>query len=210
MEAIKLNVEARESGKGAAHLARRLGYVPGVLYGYGVKSATPLQVPVKEFERLIGAGGARHVVEMTLGGKKYQVMIKEIQRDTLRNQPIHVDFYGVSLKEKVHATVALVVHGAEAVAKAGGILEHQLHEVEVECLPTDLPDAIQINIASLGVGDHVSVADIQAPKGVKVLNDSDEVVLTIDHPKAEAEAEGTAAPAKGEPELVKSKKAEEE
>ncbi|MGE5591756.1 MAG: 50S ribosomal protein L25 [Bacillota bacterium] len=208
METTMLKAAAREAGKGAAHRARHEGSVPAVLYGHGVKGGTPIAVPGKELLRLVQTGGSRHLVELTVGSKKHRVMIKEIQHDAVTGQPIHVDFYAVSLKEKIHATVPVVVSGAEAVSKAGGIIEHQLHEVEVECLPADLPDALQVDIAKLGPGAHVSVGDITPPKGVKILNDADEVVLSIDRPRTEEEVPAAAA-AKAEPELVKSKKEEE-
>jgi len=208
VETIMLKAEAREAGKGEAHRARHKGMVPAVVYGHGVKGAKAVSVAGKEMLRLMQTGGARHLVELTVGSKKHRVMIKEIQRDAVKGQPIHVDFYAVSLKEKLHATVPLVVHGAEAVSKAGGIVEHQLHEVEVECLPADLPDALEVHIADIGLGGHVSVGNLTPPKGVKILNDADEVILSIDRPRSEAEAPA-AAETKAEPDLVKPKKEEE-
>ncbi len=204
MEKLGLKAEPREAGKGAAHEARRAGNVPAVLYGHGIKGGTPIQVNAKELDRLLLTGG-RHLAELTLGNQSQSVMIKDVQRDVVKGQVLHVDFYGVSLKEKMHATVPVAVHGMEAVAKAGGIVEHHLHSIEVECLPGDLPDAIEADITLFHAGQHLSVADLKVPKGVKLLANPEDVVVTIDRPQAEAEPAGAAKP---EPDPVKPKKAE--
>lgn len=209
MEKITLQAEVRQSGKGAAHQARHAGFVPAVLYGHGVKESTAIRVNAKDLEKML-IGGSRHVTDLVVGKTKHSVMVKEVQRDAVRGSVLHVDFYGISLKEKVHAEVPVLVRGADAVAKAGGIVEHHLNEVEVECLPADLPDAIEVNITSYHVGDHVSVGDLTAPKGVKILTGAEEVVVSIDRPRAEAEDATAAATAdKTQPELVKPKKAED-
>lgn len=212
MQQVGLKAKVRPVGKGEAHRLRREGAIPGVLYGHGVQGL-PIRVDAREFQRVLNTGAGRNnLVELEVdGGDKHTAMIKEVQQDNLRGFPLHVDFYRISLKEKVKASIPLVLAGVEAVVKEGGIVEHQLYEVEVECLPTDLPEHIEVDVSGLRVGHHLTVGGLKAPAGVAILNDPAETVVVIDSPRGEGAEEGEAkggGPA--EPELVAGRGKKEE
>ena len=211
MQQIPLKAAARGIGKGEAHRIREEGSIPGVLYGHGVQGL-PIRVNAREFGRVLGTGAGRNnLVELQLDGDKHTAMIKEIQQDYLRSVPLHVDFYRISLSETIKAVVPLVIVGAEVVVKEGGIVEHQLHEVEVECLPTDIPEHIEVDVSRLRVGHHLTVADLKVPAGVAVLNDPVETVVVVDAPRGEGAEEGEAkGGGSAEPELVAGKGKKEE
>lgn len=202
MEQVTMTAEPRPTGKGPARRARAAGYIPAVLYGRG-REAQPLRLPERELVRLLSSPhGKNTLIRLEVPDQKGEpptVMIKDLQLDPVRRRLLHVDLLAVSLREKVHTRVPIRVEGEEVVAKAGGIVQHQLREVEVECLPTAIPDEITAPIAHLGVGDHLNVGDLRPPEGVTILDDPDEVVLAIVAPRAaEVEKPEAEVPAKGE------------
>jgi len=205
MEAINLRAETREAGKGPARQARRAGFIPAILYSKG-KEAIPLKVPAREFSRVLSTGAGRNnLIRLQVGGVKGErmVMIKELQQDPVRGSLLHADLYQVSLKEKIRALVPVAVAGEEVVARAGNIVQHQLREVEVECLPTQLPDHLTVSVAGLRAGEHLSVGDLKAPEGVKILTSPDEIIVAVVAiRRAEEEVE--------EPEAVEKKETDEE
>jgi large subunit ribosomal protein L25 len=119
------------------------------------------------------------------------VMIKELQRHPFKEKLLHVDFLKVARDERVTMKVPLSIRGEETSAglKAGGTLQHNLWEVEVECLPTEVPDHIYADITDLNIGDHLGVTDLEAPEGVTILADSEDIVLTILAPRLAVEEE---------------------
>lgn len=212
MAQLQLAAQVRPSGKGVAHRTRREDYVPGILYGKNVAPVT-LKVPVRDLERVLAAGGRSHLIDLSISHDgstdTRTVMIKEVQADRVKGSLLHVDFHQVSLKDKIRTTVPIVIEGEDAIEKAGGILEHQTRQVEVECLPTEIPEALTVDVSRLHVGGHLSVGDLVAPAGVKIITDSNDVVVTIQAPRAQEETSVEPAPA-GEPELVGKKEKEEE
>lgn len=122
---------------------------------------------------------------------------------------LHVDFHRISLKDKVHAFVPVVVIGEEAVEARGGIIQHQIRQVEVECLPTDIPERVTVDISTLNVGDHINVSDLKFPANVTPLEDGDAVVLTIVAPR-HAEEEAQPEEQRAEPEVIGRKVEEKE
>lgn len=199
MQPILLKARPRGTGTSAARQVRKEGGIPAVLYGHGV-DGLPLTISAREFDRALSAAGRHGLINLQLPGETHAAMIKDLQRDLVRAGVLHVDFFRVDMKEKVRTPVAIAVRGAEAVQKAGGVIEHQLHEVEVECLPGDIPDRIEVDVAGLQVGAHVSVGDLKPPPGVTVLNDPGETVLVIGRPQSEGEP-APGAPG-GEPEVI--------
>src|SRR5919106_7092409 len=149
MEA-NLQAEPRsETGKGAAHRLRAAGRVPAVLYGAGVES-TPIQVKALDLLHVFHAmGQASVLVDLKLDGQEDLTIAREIQRDLIHNRFIHVDFMAVNRDEKITVSVELHEVGESVGVHAGGVVEHHLREVEIECLPADVPPRIEFDITSL-------------------------------------------------------------
>jgi len=216
----KLQAETRdETGKGVARRLRADGRVPAVLYGQGVEPVA-LSVDAREmFHILHGAAGANALVDLAVDGEDHLVLAREIQRDHIHNTLIHIDFLAVSRTQTITANVPVVETGEAAGVKEGGVVEHHLREVSVECFPQDVPDQIQIDISALELGDMVHVSDLAAPDGVTILTSPEDAVLSIitpavlrteadlsvpgeegveAAPAAEEGEEGVEAPAEGE------------
>lgn len=180
MKKISLTVSPRKVlGKKVKKL-RKEGVLPANVYGKDVKSES-VQVPYKEFEKVYKEAGETGLVELQVDGKVRPVLIHNIQFNPVTHEPLHADFYQVNLKEKVKTKVALSFVGEPAaVTNKVGILLEQLSEVEVEALPTDLPENIEVNVENLAnVDEQITVADIKAPAGVTLLTDAGQVVAKI-------------------------------
>ena len=173
---------------------RREGLLPGNVYGKGLNSY-PLQIKVSDFEAVYKEAGETGLVDLTFDGKTKPVLIKNLQMDYNTRTPLHVDFYQVNLKEKVKATVAVVLTGeAKAVTDKVGLLIQNLSDVEVEALPDKLPENVELSVEHLAeIGEQVTVGDIKAPADVTILTDAGQTVAKIVEPVVE-EAE----PAEGE------------
>ncbi|MEO8477229.1 MAG: 50S ribosomal protein L25 [Actinomycetota bacterium] len=203
----KLQAEKRdETGKGVARRLRADGRVPGVLYGHDL-DAVALSVDAREmFHILHGAAGSNALVDLVVDGKEHLALAREIQRDHIHNTLIHIDFLAVSRTEKITANVQVIETGEAAGVKEGGVIEHHLREVAVECFPQDVPDQIEIDISDIELGGMVHVSDLVAPRGVTILTNSQDALLSIITPavlRTEADlsvpgAEGAEAPAEAE------------
>ncbi|HKC14806.1 MAG TPA: 50S ribosomal protein L25 [Patescibacteria group bacterium] len=200
MKKVTLSVEKRKIlGKKVKKL-RKEGLLPANVYGKDVKSEA-VQLPEKEFINTFKEVGETGLVELQVDGQVRPVLIHNVQYDSVTNAPIHADFYQVNLKEKVKTMVPLVFVGdPAAVINKVGILLEQLSELEVEALPTDLPENIEVNVEKLAnVDEQITVADIKAPEGVTVLSDPGQVVAKIGELiTKEAAAEAAAAAAAAE------------
>ncbi|KPJ97607.1 MAG: hypothetical protein AMK71_13030, partial [Nitrospira bacterium SG8_35_4] len=142
---------------------------------------------------------------------EHPVLIKDYQMDPVSDELLHVDFIEVSLLENVNVTVPLVIIKEPAGVKMGGILEHRMREIEVECLPTQIPEKIEIDAGHIEIGHSLHVSDLTAPEGAKIISDESEVILSVSAPRVEEEAPAEGAEAEAaEPELVKAKGKEEE
>jgi large subunit ribosomal protein L25 len=180
---LTLSAEPRsETGKGAAHRLRAAGRVPGVVYGHGVE-ATPIHVSALDLLHLFHqSGGGSVLVDLKLDGREYLTIAREIQRDLIRGRFIHVDLMAVRRDEKITVNVELHEVGDAAGVHAGGVIEHHLREVELQCLPADVPERIEFDISALQIGDAVRVGDLAPPEGVEFLTDPDTMVLAIVEP----------------------------
>jgi len=216
MEKILLKADKRtETGKGSARSLRRQDILPAVMYGVG--DAVPIKLNRKEIQKLIYSRGGEHALitlELNEGGSKkseHPVLIKDYQREPVSEELLHVDFIEVSLKEKIKVTIPIVIIKEPAGVKMGGIMQHRVREIEVECLPTQIPDKVEIDAGFIEIGHSLHVSDIPPMEGVKIISDPSEVILSVTAPKEEA---APAAPEEAEvvePELSKAKgKAEEE
>jgi large subunit ribosomal protein L25 len=209
MEQRELIVEKRAAaGTAAARRLRRQGLTPAVLYGRGVESLS-LAVDSRALRDLIHAGGHNVLLRLKIHkgeGESPTVMVKEIQRHVLTGMTLNVDFQRISLTEKVTAEVPVVLVGEAPGVKQGGVLDQILREVEVECLPTDIPARIELDISGLEVAHSLHVSDLAAPSGVEITTEPTAVVVAVTRvaeevvapPVAEAVVEEEAAPAEGE------------
>lgn len=182
MATLELQAEPRTAvGRGLRKL-RDEGYVPAVLYGHGL-AAQNLQVKQRALERLLAHGGAHSLISLSVAGvqEPYTVLLREIQRYPTRPQVQHVDFYRVVMTEKLQTSVPLVLVGQSlAVASGMAALIQNLDSVEVECLPGDLPSALEIDISVLERADqNILVSDLVVPSGVEILEDPETVIVSL-------------------------------
>ncbi len=217
MEKILVKADQRtEKGKGGARSLRRQGVLPAVVYGEKSESS-PIKVQSRQMEKLIISGVGEHAlitIEMKdKKGKKaeHPVLVKDYQTDPVTDELLHVDFIKVSLERVVNVTVPLFMTKEPAGVKMGGILQNLIREIEIECLPTQIPDKIEFDAESIEIGHSVHVSDVTPPEGVKIITDLEAVILTVSAPKVEEEVpEEVAEEEAAEPELVKGKGKEEE
>ncbi len=193
----QLKAEAREgAGKGVARKLRAAGRVPGVLYGHG-KQAQALSVDSKDLFHLLHAAGSNAIVDLVIGGKKTMAIPREVQRDHVRGRYLHVDFLEVRRDEKITVDVPIHLVGESPGVKAGGVLEHHLWDLKIECLPQDLPEAIEADVSALNVNDALRVADLTVPEACTVLTSPEETIAAVVPPQAR-EVEAVAEAVEGE------------
>lgn len=210
---LKLAAESRStSGKGAARSLRQQGKVPAVIYGHG-RQPESLTLDAAALGKLLQTATAASVLEVTVGSAApVQALIREVQRSPLRQTEIvHLDLYEIHADETITVSVPVHLVGtADGVRNFGGVLDHVLRELEIECLPRDLPEHIEVDVTALGIGDSIHVRDISVP-GAEVLQDGDLTVATVVAPRAEeVAAPEVEAVASDEPELIRKAKADEE
>jgi large subunit ribosomal protein L25 len=224
MEAV-LEATVRESrGKNEARRTRAGGKVPAVLYGVtgaGKAEATAIAVEPKALRKILHSeAGANTLISLKLAGAgDTRVLVKEYQLDPITHQILHADFYRIAMDKVLQITVPIVAKGeAPGVKQQGGILEYVHRQVEVECLPGDIPESIEVNVGELMLHQGVRVRDLPLNPKVKPVSDPDMMIVHVIMPKAEevaapAAAEGAAAAAApavpAEPEVIKKGKKEE-
>jgi large subunit ribosomal protein L25 len=184
----KLSISEREvSNSRATRRLRREGQVPGVLYG-GDDDALAFVVDERELRHALAARGA--VVELQLGGNATPAVLQDAQRHPVRGHTMHVDFLRVNLNVAIHAVVTLELLGGEDApgTKEGGVLEHVTREINIEALPNDIPERLELDVSQMNVNDTLFLSSVSAPAGVTILDDPDEtVVATLTPPKLQAE-----------------------
>ena len=201
----RLVAETREgTGKGAARKLRAAGRVPAILYGHGMDPLA-LSVDSRELFHLLHTGaGANVLVDLVVDGTEHLALPRDVQRDHIRGRFVHVDFLAVRRDEKIHVTIPLRIVGESPGVKAGGVLEHHLWELNVECLATDVPEAIDVDISGLEIGSGVRVSDLKVRSGVTILTNPEDSVVAVTQPQVAVEEEEEAA------EAVEGEAAEEE
>ena len=217
MAEVSLEVTRREgTGKTVTGKLRREGKVPAVVYG-GHKEPVAITVDRKSISELISKSehGVRSIFLLKMTGTDQQrhAMIKDIQIDPISRRMTHVDFVRVVMDELIRVTIPVHVTGTALGVKEGGLLDFQLRELHVECLPTAIPDAIEIDVTALGAHDYYRISDLKLPEGVKVFDDPERVVVGVTIARAEVVAEAApdaAAAAVAEPEVLKKGKGDEE
>ena len=217
MSVIPLSASRRETlGKGGARKARSAGQIPGVLYGHG-EDPIAVAVSAREFDVALGKHkGGNPIVNLAVASSgEFTALIRDVQYDPLSRAILHLDFQHISLTEQIEVKVAVKLTGlAIGVKDGGGILETILRELDVRCLPTQIPASIEVDVTALNVGDSVHVRDLVVPN-VTVLNDPDTTIATVVPPtvmeeKAPEEAAAEAAAGTAEPEVIAKGKKEEE
>lgn len=216
MEKIALKAEVRKAtGKKVAKDLRKKNMIPAVVYKQG-KDALSLQISQNDLrEALQTKAGENVILTLKISGdssvKDKTVLIKEVQRDPIKDGILHVDFNEISLTEVLKVNVPLTSKGEPVgVTADGGILEHVMWELQVECLPTAIPEKIEINVSNMKIGDAIFVKNIMPPEGVKILNDGELITMIVKPPKVEApKEEAVIEGGPEEPELIRKKKEEE-
>jgi len=187
-QTTKLSISARDvSNSRATRRLRRTGQVPGILYGGGA-DAVPFAVDERELRHALAAQGA--VVELQLDGEDTPAVLKDSQRHPVRGQTLHVDFLRVRLDVAIHAVVALELRGGDDApgTKEGGVLEHVTREVNIEALPNDIPERLELDVSAMQINDTVFLSQVVAPSGVTILDDVEEtVVANLSPPRLQAE-----------------------
>jgi large subunit ribosomal protein L25 len=199
MEQKTLNASERKKlGKGEAGRLRRLGQIPAVIYGH----REPLAVAVdeREFGTKFHRISESTIIRLNLGGQEREVLIRDFQEDVINGRITHIDFYEVDKDRLLRTNVAVQLVGAPVGVKEGGLLEHFVHEVEVECLPSQLPEKIELDVNELKLGHSLHVRELPPVEGVRILNSPEQVVCAVVHKRMEVEAPAAAAaaPAEGE------------
>lgn len=215
MAEVTLEVSRRENtGKNVARRTRAAGKVPAVVYG-GHRDPVAIEVDRKALSELIQKSehGIRSIFLLKMAGTDQQrhAMIKDLQIDPISRRLTHVDFVRVVMDEKVRVTIPVHVTGTAIGVKEGGLLDFQVRELHVECLPNAIPDSIDVDVTALGGHDYYRVSDLKLPEGVKVLDDPDRVVVGVTHAKAEVlDTPVAEAATPAEPEVIKKGKVEAE
>lgn len=204
MELSHLTGESRSaSGSSAAARLRKVGKVPGIVYGHGEAPVT-IAVPGRDLEHLLHRGTL--VLELELDGNTQRVLVKEVQYDYLGTTPIHVDLARVSLDERVCVTVPIELRGTPKGCKEGGVLEQVISDLEVECLVTEIPERLRVDVSEMSLGNMLKIADVPLPEGVRAMGAAELVICTVRQPVEEAEAVAPAAAGEGatgaEPEVI--------
>lgn len=206
-----------ETGKNVNRRLRTRGLIPGVLYG-AKREAVPLAVSPKEITSILRSKtGENTLFDLEIGGSRRKVILKEFQVEPIKGHLIHADFYEVALDKPIEVKVHIEVTGTPVGVKTqGGLLDHVTREVEVSCLPADIPEKITIDVSELEMGKAVRVGDLKVPDKVTMLSEADLVIVHVVAPRAEEEVAAVVAPVEGEvaagtePEVIKKGKPAEE
>jgi large subunit ribosomal protein L25 len=182
--------ERNDLKKNAAGRLRRSGKIPAVMYGS--HAPKPLAVMHSEFEKKFHTVSENTIITLELGKEKHDVLVKDYQEDTIRGFITHIDFYEIEKGKALRTNIPIHIEGVPAGVKEGGLLDEMLHEVEVECLPQDIPESFVINVEGMNIGDTFHINELDIPKGVKVLSMPEQVIVTVTSQKEEVEEEEAA------------------
>ncbi len=191
-EQLKLSATVRkETGKGVARRLRQKGALPAVVYGHKT-TATPLEVDLKQFTQVVlGGKSGRKLFGLSIeedgGNTEKTVVIKELQVDPVKRDYLHVDFFEVAMDEEITIQIPIKLIGEAEGVKIGGVLQQVRRELEIRCLPTQIPDTLDIDVSSLNIGDSIHLKDMQLPPGIKIAEDADLTIITVLAPTVEKE-----------------------
>ena len=190
MQQVRLEAQKREaSGKGAARGMRRAGNLPGVLYGRK-NEVIPIQINARGFRDFLQNYGENAFINLEIADHGTEnVMVKEIQRDPVSNQLLHTDLLRISMDEPITSAVPITLIGAAPGIQEGGILEFPHRQLTLYCLPTLLPDEIEVDINELEIDDRLSVEDVSLPEGIEIIDDPNTRIVAVVPPRIEEEPE---------------------
>src|SRR5881398_1038554 len=203
-ERVKLQVRERERrGSADARRLRKQGFIPGVLYGNGNESHA-IYVPERELRRVLtGAGGLHAILDVVVEGRSttHASILKDYQQDPIRGHISHIDLHEVRLDQPIQASVNVQLVGEPAGAKEGGVLSQVQREINVEALPMEIPEHIDLDVSGMAIGDTLRLVDLPPMEGVTYLDDAEETVLAsvglptrVEEPEPEEPEEGEELP----------------
>jgi len=212
MKKIELQVETRgETGKGVNRRLRSQGAIPAILYGG--KEEKMFTINFRDFIKLLNnPDGTNIIVDLKSKSFKGMAVIKNIQRDPVKREPLHVDFYEIAMDKPLRIPVTVHLTGAAPGVREGGMMEQNLWEIEIEALPGNLPSHIDVDVSNLSIGDSVHIKDLNVDENLKILVDNEELIAHVAAPRLaeEVEEEEGEAVEMAEPEVITAKKEEEE
>ncbi|HVL33125.1 MAG TPA: 50S ribosomal protein L25 [Actinomycetota bacterium] len=206
MAEVVLDAELRDGrGKGIARRLRAAGKVPATLYGRGTEPMALTVDARKLLATLSTDAGANVLIDLQVAGDTHLTLAREVSRDPIRGSYIHVDFLKIAHDQKIAVGVPINIEGDSPGVKEGGVLEHHLWQIQLECLPGNVPERVSVDVSQLGIGESLHVGDITPPEGTEILSPADELIVACVVPQAmkvEADvpeaAAGEAATAAGE------------
>lgn len=210
MSELKLNVAKREKTTGAGlGKLRNEGKIPGIFYGTG-ETNVPIVADFLDLRQFIYTSES-HIIDLNIEGsdKKHSCIIKDVQFHPVKEMPIHFDLLALHTGQKLKIEVTIHIVGNAPGVKEGGILQHSLHKLDLECLPKDIPSHIDIDVSNLNIGDSIKVSDLNL-ENVTILNDENTVLASVVPPKAEVEETPVEGEELTEPEVIGKGKSEEE
>ena len=200
MQEKHLTAELRSDfNKGANRRLRKVGRIPAIVYGHDEPIA--ISISEREFHKEFHTISESTLIQLAIEGKDRQVLVKDYQEDIIRGEILHIDFFEVEKGKALHTNVPVVLDGSPVGVREGGVLEHGIYELEISCIPKDLPSEIHIDISGLNIGDSIHVGDVTAPEGVTILNNDDQTIAVCAMPRAVVEEEEEEEALEGE-ELV--------
>lgn len=209
MEKIVLEASERKSGKKSDRKnQRKNGRIPGVFYSRNIKPVS-IDVPENAIKPLVFTGEA-HLIGLKVNNEQYDCIIKDVQFDPVTDRIVHFDLLGLTSGEKFTLEVPLISKGSAIGIKDGGVLQQHLYKIEIECLPSDIPQHLEVDVTNLKIGDSIHISDLKF-ENIEILNQPTTVVVSVNHPKVEKEPtpeEVVEAPA--EPEVIGKGKGEKE
>lgn len=203
MENILVDASPRqELGKNASRRLRAAGRIPATLYGREINPVSVSVDPRDLYRILQSDSGVNTIFKLQVDGNQTEVLIRDYQLDPVRGELLHADFQKVAMDELMTFEIPVEVFGESVGIKAGGVLDRVMHEIEVECLPGDVPDSVEVDISHLDIGDSIRVEELQLDRSkIEVVSEADLVVVTVVPPRIEEEPEELEEEA-AEPELV--------
>jgi large subunit ribosomal protein L25 len=150
--------------------------------------SVPLSVDARELTHVLHQG-SNVLIDLNVGKDKFLTLAKDINRDHIKGRYVHVDFLAIDKDQKITVNIPVTPVGSSRGVKEGGVLEHHMWEIEVECLPFDVPESVEVDVSDLGIGDNVHVSDLSVASGVEILSDPEELVLAVIQPQAPIEVE---------------------
>lgn len=191
METVQIEARMRnEQTKGSNNRMRGKSFIPAVLYGKEVEN-TSIVVSEKEMDKIIAKGGENIFAKLSLDKEgsveEYNVILKEVQRHSVKGTLSHIDFYQVSMSEKLNTIVPISLVGESIGVAEGGMVQQMLREIDIRCLPSDIPASVEVDISNLNIGESITVADLQTSDAFEIIEDPSTVIISIASPQAEEE-----------------------